>query len=294
MEFVPLPHTSSARLTFALSVQIHCRLHARKPGSPGANVSGTSHITPKLAIAAAALIVLLVTSQRLLPIAFCLAMASDLMLTASLISILRRKRTGFSSTDNMIDVLMMYSVNTGLLNGIFDLLTTILDFSRPYSTVWALFGIAGAKLYAITLLAALHSRRAFRPNGSAELLRDSDALFGLSFSPVGASHSNATSSLSRSRPGRIQQPIQLHSIGTIDSLDVIDIKAPSPSLPPVVGMNPDGQYDTDKGTWQPECMESVTAGVPSAMEMALPTGHGPQRLSTTHLRALQEMTRAIL
>lgn len=134
MEFVPLFHTSFAPLTFELSVQIHCRLHARKPGSPGANVSGTSHITPKLAIAAAALIVLLVTSQCLLPIAFCLAMASDLMLTASLISILRRKHTGFSrctsyrfgwlrastgllihlsSTDNMIDVLMMYSVNTG-------------------------------------------------------------------------------------------------------------------------------------------------------------------------------------
>lgn len=96
MEFVPLPYTSVARLTYELCVQIHRRLHARKPGSPGANVSGTNPVPLKLAIASAALINLLVTSQRLLPIAFCLAMAADLMLTASLIRILRRKRTGFS------------------------------------------------------------------------------------------------------------------------------------------------------------------------------------------------------
>ncbi|OJT15849.1 hypothetical protein TRAPUB_1501 [Trametes pubescens] len=40
-------------------------------------------------------------------------MVSDTMLTALLVYILRCKRTGFKSTDTMIDFLVLYAVNTG-------------------------------------------------------------------------------------------------------------------------------------------------------------------------------------
>lgn len=106
------------------------QVHHQRPGEQG--LLGT----PKTPIAAAMTTLTAWTSdlhQQLSPIAFCLAMAADLLLTASLIRILHRKRTGFKgyvetapmmsrifreltdvdSTDNMIDVLVLYSVNTG-------------------------------------------------------------------------------------------------------------------------------------------------------------------------------------
>ncbi|KAH9846294.1 hypothetical protein C2E23DRAFT_853642 [Lenzites betulinus] len=161
---------------------------------------------------------------RLTPIAFCLAMASDLILTTLLIHILRRKRTGFSTaTDNIVSVLMMYSVNTGLLNGVFDLLTTVLAFVRPHNTgIWGLFAIAGAKLYAITLLAALHSRSTFRaqyPTGDREA---SDCVFGACYSPTTETAHSDIRSLRRGRT------IHEHQMSTIDGCDIIEIKAISP------------------------------------------------------------------
>ncbi|EIW53703.1 uncharacterized protein TRAVEDRAFT_52823 [Trametes versicolor FP-101664 SS1] len=161
-----------------------------------------------------------------IPTAFCLAMGADLILTASLIHILRRKRTGFSRTDNMIDVLMMYSVNTGLLNGIFDLLTAVLAFTRPMSLIWAVFGIAGAKLYAITLLAALHSRSSFRVHGPGEPQQDTDAVFGLSLPQRAraALHSGSNT---------VPQQLNVHqtrSTSTLDGEDVVELKVISPTL----------------------------------------------------------------
>ncbi|EIW53705.1 uncharacterized protein TRAVEDRAFT_52825 [Trametes versicolor FP-101664 SS1] len=199
---------------------------------------------------------------KLVPTAFCLAMVGDLMLTASLIRILRRKRTGFRryvrdsqypsdmiafrltpraidcllSTDNMIDVLVMYAVNTGLLNGVFDLLTTVFAFASPKSTLWAVFGTAGAKLYAITLLAALHSRSTFRVHGPGEAQHNSETVFGVSLpmdsgraKAAPCSDSNAARSLCSGQVNVHQVPI--HSSSTIDGSDVIELKTISPALP---------------------------------------------------------------
>ncbi|KAI0640455.1 hypothetical protein C8Q79DRAFT_453822 [Trametes meyenii] len=54
---------------------------------------------------------------RLLPAAFTLALVADLLLTVSLIMVLRRSRTGLRRSDTMIDTLIRYTVNTGLVTG---------------------------------------------------------------------------------------------------------------------------------------------------------------------------------
>ncbi|KAL1939033.1 hypothetical protein VTO73DRAFT_10293 [Trametes versicolor] len=193
------------------------------------------------------------TYLHLPPTGFCLAMAADLMLTVSLIHILRRKRTGFTGTDKMIDVLVMYSVNTGLLNGyrdtiiicpytsltvrtraasVFDLLTTIFAFVRPRSIIWGIFAIAGAKLYAITLLTALHSRSTFRVHGPGEVLQDGDTVFGVSFPSELAKAAPPSGSNAAASPRRDQIKVhQTRSTSTIDGEDAVELKVISPTLP---------------------------------------------------------------
>ncbi|KAI0706387.1 hypothetical protein C8Q76DRAFT_157258 [Earliella scabrosa] len=51
---------------------------------------------------------------------------ADVIITTVLIVALRRSRTGFKGTDALIDVLILYAVNTGLLTGVFNTLAFVL------------------------------------------------------------------------------------------------------------------------------------------------------------------------
>ncbi|KAI0372305.1 hypothetical protein BV20DRAFT_111882 [Pilatotrama ljubarskyi] len=94
-----------------------------------------------------------------------LAVAADGLLTIALIMILHRSRTGRKRTDSMIDVLIIYTLNTGLITGAFNTLTLLFALIRPGDLIYAGFGIPGVKLYATTLLAALNSRQSIAARG---------------------------------------------------------------------------------------------------------------------------------
>ncbi|KAH9886307.1 hypothetical protein C8Q73DRAFT_716341 [Cubamyces lactineus] len=96
---------------------------------------------------------------------FTLAMAADWVLMFVLIYILHSNRTGFQSTDSMIDLMILYTVNTGVLTGIVDLLSVIFAFYAPQHLIYIALGIVGKKLYATTLLAALNSRNSLKTHG---------------------------------------------------------------------------------------------------------------------------------
>ncbi|KAI0654640.1 hypothetical protein C8Q70DRAFT_1058234 [Cubamyces menziesii] len=68
-------------------------------------------------------------------IAFGLVVVSDILLTSVLIVVLRRSRTGFAGTDSRLDVLIAYTISTGLLTDIFSLLSFIFVRSFPTSMV---------------------------------------------------------------------------------------------------------------------------------------------------------------
>ncbi|KAL1939502.1 hypothetical protein VTO73DRAFT_9813 [Trametes versicolor] len=99
------------------------------------------------------------TLAQLVSKAFLLALVADISLTIMLIHVLHRSRTGIKSTDSTINILIIYSVRTGLLTGVFDLITTIFAFVRPGDNVYIAFGLPGARMYTITLLSALNSRQ---------------------------------------------------------------------------------------------------------------------------------------
>ncbi|KAJ8482905.1 hypothetical protein ONZ51_g5036 [Trametes cubensis] len=88
-----------------------------------------------------------------------LALGCDVVLTGTLIFVLLHSRTGFKTTDNIIEVLILYMVNTGLLTGIISIIAFVFALTLSGNLIYVGFGIVGAKLYANSLLAVLNSRK---------------------------------------------------------------------------------------------------------------------------------------
>ncbi|PIL32235.1 hypothetical protein GSI_05480 [Ganoderma sinense ZZ0214-1] len=147
-----------------------------------------------------------------------MAVTSDIIITTMLIFALRQSRTGVKRTDSMLDVMIMYSINTGLLTGIFNLLSLLFAFIRPGDLIYIGFGIPGTKMYANTLMAALNSRRSLAAKGSGMVYDTSP--FGVSGVPD--SHENGTP---MARIRRKAHHVDVESAAQTDS--IVDITKPT-------------------------------------------------------------------
>ncbi|KAI0365395.1 hypothetical protein BV20DRAFT_757779 [Pilatotrama ljubarskyi] len=83
---------------------------------------------------------------------------ADGLLSATLIYILLASRTGFRRTDNVLESLALYTINTGLTTSIVGILVFIFALVQPHSFVWAAISVVSDKLYANAILAVLNSR----------------------------------------------------------------------------------------------------------------------------------------
>ncbi|KAI0824342.1 hypothetical protein BC628DRAFT_428045 [Trametes gibbosa] len=95
----------------------------------------------------------------LVSIAYGFAVATDVILTGALVFVLQRARTGSKRTDSILDVLIIYTVNTGLLTSIVSVIAFAFALVIPGNLIYAAVSIVGAKLYANSVLALLNSRR---------------------------------------------------------------------------------------------------------------------------------------
>ncbi|KAL7278347.1 hypothetical protein ACG7TL_008323 [Trametes sanguinea] len=87
------------------------------------------------------------------------AVLGDACLTGTLVTALARSRTGSKRTDSLIEVLIIYSINTGLLTSIFGLLTFIFAIILPGNLIYLGIAVVGVKLYANSVLAVLNARK---------------------------------------------------------------------------------------------------------------------------------------
>ncbi|KAI0822168.1 hypothetical protein BC628DRAFT_703459 [Trametes gibbosa] len=87
------------------------------------------------------------------------AVLCDIFTTSALIYVLRRSRTGVKRTDSVLDTLVLYTVNTGLLTTIVGLLIFVSGIAYPDLLIYAGLSIAGVKLYSNSVLAMLNSRQ---------------------------------------------------------------------------------------------------------------------------------------
>ncbi|KAE9395437.1 hypothetical protein BT96DRAFT_146360 [Gymnopus androsaceus JB14] len=87
-------------------------------------------------------------------------MIGDAMVTISMIYYLRKNRTSFKQTKHIINTLVTYTVNTGLLTIIFTSTSLLLLTIRgsPNSLLFAPFFLIEFRLYACSFMSVLNSR----------------------------------------------------------------------------------------------------------------------------------------
>ncbi|KAH8113548.1 hypothetical protein DFH11DRAFT_306732 [Phellopilus nigrolimitatus] len=85
--------------------------------------------------------------------------AGDVAIAISLIWLLQRSRTGFTRSDSIINRLIMFSMNTGLLTSLDAVMSLVTITVLPNTFVYILFYVTVSRLYTNSLLATLNNRK---------------------------------------------------------------------------------------------------------------------------------------
>jgi len=105
--------------------------------------------------------------------------ATDLLIAGTLCTILSFSRTGFQRTDAIINKLILFSVNTGLLTSLCALASLISILAAPQTFIYIAFYFCLGRLYTNSLLATLNARKIIA-RGTIE--SESESLDTMSFS----------------------------------------------------------------------------------------------------------------
>ncbi|KAG6811391.1 hypothetical protein H0H92_007635 [Tricholoma furcatifolium] len=100
-------------------------------------------------------------------ISLALGVATDVVTAASLCYFLLRLRTGLHSSDSIVNSLILYAINTGALTGACSLTTILLfNFGPEDSLYFIAVYFVVSKMYAISYMATLNTRRTVRGRGT--------------------------------------------------------------------------------------------------------------------------------
>jgi len=86
--------------------------------------------------------------------------AADLLITGTLVRSLSKRKTGFVSTDNVIDKIIRSTVQTGMITSIFAIGDVVCFLALPHTAINFAWDITLAKLYATCLMSTLNGRAA--------------------------------------------------------------------------------------------------------------------------------------
>ncbi|KAH9942134.1 uncharacterized protein BXZ73DRAFT_97559 [Epithele typhae] len=92
-------------------------------------------------------------------------MIGDTLMTTVLVVVLKRNRGGIKQTDSMLNKLILYAINTGLLTTIFNLFALITAIAVPDTFIWIGIEIITMRLYTNSVLAVLNSRQSLKDAG---------------------------------------------------------------------------------------------------------------------------------
>ncbi|KIK02541.1 hypothetical protein K443DRAFT_96699 [Laccaria amethystina LaAM-08-1] len=91
-----------------------------------------------------------------------LAAAGDVLIAGTLCIILHRSRTGFHRSDTMINKLILFSVNTGVLTSLCAIASLISIVVAGHTFLYIAFFFCIGRLYSNSLLATLNARKMIR------------------------------------------------------------------------------------------------------------------------------------
>ncbi|KAI1793100.1 hypothetical protein LXA43DRAFT_1127559 [Ganoderma leucocontextum] len=95
-----------------------------------------------------------------------IAAAGDVCIAAILCTILQTSKTGFQKSNLIINKLMVFSVNTGLLTSICACMSLITILALPNTSVYICFFFLMGRLYSNSLMATLNARKRLRDASS--------------------------------------------------------------------------------------------------------------------------------
>ncbi|KAJ7578232.1 hypothetical protein C8J56DRAFT_969458 [Mycena floridula] len=101
-----------------------------------------------------------------IPFSFSLSLTIDMLNTCSICYYLHRSRTEFKATNALIDHVMIWAIETGLIISICAVLMLILEVSRPDWNIWIGFLMFYTKLYSNAFFVSLNGRSMLREYSS--------------------------------------------------------------------------------------------------------------------------------
>ncbi|KAF9033565.1 hypothetical protein BJ165DRAFT_1410304 [Panaeolus papilionaceus] len=93
---------------------------------------------------------------------FAAAVAADCLIATSLCVLLYQSRTGIKRTDSLLNTMMLFTINTGLLTSVCAIACLVTYAIWPQRFIFMGLYFALSKLYVNSLLASLNTRQSFR------------------------------------------------------------------------------------------------------------------------------------
>ncbi|KAF7290105.1 hypothetical protein HMN09_01315700 [Mycena chlorophos] len=87
---------------------------------------------------------------------------NDNSITISLVVLLLMSRTGFSKTTALVDQLIKWTIETGMITSVFSILNLVFYQKETNNFIWMGIQFVKARLFANSLLASLNSRKTLR------------------------------------------------------------------------------------------------------------------------------------
>ncbi|TCD66511.1 hypothetical protein EIP91_001287 [Steccherinum ochraceum] len=166
-DFIPWTIAVTVALTAIITFIVHCFFAQRVYSLSGRNLALAS---PIFLLAFGRLFAALVSTSEMIrlqsytafvdkfgwvfTVGLSLSVAVDIIITVSLLVILRRSRTGYgTSTDHIIDTIALYTVETGMVTSVTTVVSLICWVSMPHNLIFLALHFTISKLYANSALA---------------------------------------------------------------------------------------------------------------------------------------------
>ncbi|KAI0788212.1 hypothetical protein C8Q74DRAFT_1256579 [Fomes fomentarius] len=103
---------------------------------------------------------------------FPFALVTDVMLTCMMIIYFRTSRTGLKSTETLLNTLIVYTINTGLLTSTLSLCSLVLALALPKDFIFVAVNMCAAHSYVVSVLAVMNSRTSLTAIANATITID--------------------------------------------------------------------------------------------------------------------------
>ncbi|KAL1752486.1 hypothetical protein FB107DRAFT_250765 [Schizophyllum commune] len=145
----------------------------------------------------------------------------DFAITLALCLLFTGSKTGFKPTDNILDRLLVFTINRGAIALIVQICNFALYMWNPANLVWAPFHFCLSKIYSISLIATLNQRDKYRQSTFTDVT--SSASFRTS------SQANSTFVSQRQRgSGGIPLKLKVYTETTTETLKEESVSSPEP------------------------------------------------------------------